>query len=116
MYDFIMPSFPMTFKDLLVSFVPEVGGLGNVLFSVDWCKYVAGDPPCAPSLANLSSKLVPITATGIRVDFTMLAAQWSTSWEPGDHVVVFVTYEGASSMTTYTGNPLLENARMEFVR
>lgn len=110
--DWIMPSFPVTFQTLLLSWWSSASG-STVVWQVDWCTYANGQATCLPDGTNAVS-FTSTKSDSDRTDILVDSEQWATTWSAGDHVVVSVSRLGSSGGDDITGNVNLENARFEF--
>lgn len=122
-FDFITPSYPITFKSLLLSWHQLLDTTGessrNMVWGVNWCTYKVGEVFCDPvSAANLFTMTShPNTVAQARVDVTVLPNQWPTTWEPQDHVSIAVCAQWTDPRNNLiTMDVALENVRLEVSR
>lgn len=114
-FDFIAPTYPLTFDSFLLSWKTGPGEAGTTVWMVDWCTYKVGEVACFPNGTNAvvfpSTENVAYT----RTDLLIPSSSWNLHWNPSDHVVVRITRHGTDARDTVTF-ALLENVRLELTR
>lgn len=112
LFDFVAPSFPTDFVNILLTVRAAVGG--TIVWSLDYCAYGEGDPVCVPTGAHIQT-FPMVAGMTVRSDLLVTSAQWSVQWNPSDHVVIKATRKGTDGLDT-AGTPRLENIRMELTK
>lgn len=115
--DWIMPSRGVDLADFRVSWVSDGSTTGSVVWRMDWCQYVEGQPSCLPSGANAFLIESPASAApGGRVDaaFTGATSFPVPDWLPNAHVIVEIARVHTDAADTMAGEARLQNVRMEF--
>jgi len=112
-FDFILPSYPVTFRSMLLSWKSGLL-VGTVVWKLDWCAYGVGDLTCTPDGTNAVLVTSTNTSANKRTDVSVTTTTWPVTWASSDHVVVTIT----RSMTGNTLNTaaMLENVRVELTK
>lgn len=120
MIDFILPSYPVILTSVLFSWSGSPPGHTGerARWTLNWCKYVVGEPPCDPTGSiHPFSVLSTMTTSFARVDVLINTIVWDTAlWAPDDHIVMSIAREGDAGDDTLLGFGMLENIRLEFTK
>lgn len=109
--DFILPSVPLDGASLLLTWQAAASS-GTVRWTVDWCRFRAGEAVCLPNGAHAITTGSVTSGANKRNDLEL--NPFSPEWEPGDHVVVHITREGAGN--TLAGNAEMRGVRLEWTQ